>query len=251
MNSPHDPPDLLELQRTMAARVHIPSDGEPGAWRPSRGSLVCSMDIQYDGDDAHVAADLHRLGEPNPVGTWTALAPVLFDYTPGLFCFREGPPLLALIKAMAAAELPTPDVLVIDGHGIAHPRRFGVASWMGVETGIPSLGCAKGTLLRFQQRPDPVRGAWTPVTLDQQLVGAVLTTQDDVKPVYVSPGHLIGLDDARQMILDMGGPYRVPDPLRRADAACRARSRGETGDFTDLGALSGFASMGDGWVNRA
>ncbi len=234
-----DPQALETLQSQLAARVRIFEDNDPSGYTPNQNHLVCAMDIQYDGHMAHVAADLSYWSTPKHLGTFVGLVPASFPYVPGYFCFREGPPLLALIHRMRDEGMPQPDVLVIDGHGIAHPRLFGVASWMGLATGLVSVGCAKETLVRFPAKPARTRGAWSPVQKDQRLIGAVLTTQDNVKPVFVSPGHRIGQQATRDLVLGLGGEYRVPDPIRRADFAARARQRGEDPGkvWTDLGPL--------------
>ena len=227
---------LKAEQRDLAARVEVPTDPGEGH-TPTRGDLVLAMDIQYSGDAAHVSGDLHRLGGEH-LGTWAGVTPATFPYVPGYFCFREGPPLQALIEALAREGLPRPDLMIIDGHGIAHPRRFGVASWLGIVAGVPAIGCAKETLVRYDRRPEPLRGLWTPVELNGEAVGAVLCHQDGIKPIYVSPGHRISLQSAIDAVMMLGGEYRVPDPIRRADFAARAHSRGEApSEWLDLGEI--------------
>jgi deoxyribonuclease V len=226
---------LKALQEELAARVDV----RPGqGFAPAEGDAVLSLDIQYQGERAHVAGDLTRW-KGEHLGTWAGLAQTNFPYVPGYFCFREGPPLLALVQRLLAEGLPRPQVMIIDGHGVAHPRLFGVACWMGLATGIPAVGCAKETLVRFSQRPQGPRGSWSPVSVGDQRVGAVLRTQDDVKPLYVSPGHLVDLERALALVMGLEAEYRVPEALRRADLACRARSRGESDPgWVDLGELA-------------
>ncbi len=230
--------DALEARQQHLADLVLVPTPPLQAWTPRPGALVLALDIQYVGDDAHVSADLHHLGG-DTVGTFAGVTPASFPYLPGFFCFREGPPLLALAAHLAREGFPRPDVLIIDGHGLAHPRRFGVACWMGLALDTPAIGCAKETLVRFSQKPPLVRGAWTPVEVDGQTVGAVLCPQDGVQPSFVSPGHRVGLLDAVDAVLALGGEFRVPDPIRRADQAARAHSRGETpgASWTDLGLI--------------
>jgi deoxyribonuclease V len=234
MSEDIDKEALRAEQRAMAQQVQIPTHG---GYAPSPGDLVLAMDIQYKGDAAHVSGDLHRFRGEH-VGTWAGVTPASFPYIPGYFCFREGPPLLAMVRRLQAEDIPTPDVIIIDGHGIAHPRRFGVASWMGVQTDLPTIGCAKRALIPFKARPELTQRHWSPVLLEDETVGAVLCTQTSIKPVFVSPGHKTNLEDAVETVLGLGGQYRVPDPIRRADQACRAHSRGEQAkDWTPLGDL--------------
>jgi deoxyribonuclease V len=153
-----------------------------------------------------------------------------FPYVPGLFAFRELP---SLLKALAKLEVK-PDVLVCDGQGIAHPRRFGLASHAGVVTGLPSIGVGKQALGRYDQ-PGPKRGDWTPLVDDEEIVGRALRTQDNVKPVFVSIGHRIDLDTATELVLRLSPRYRLPETTRAADQLGRRVSAGGVGvqDVTD------------------
>ena len=223
------PPAWLERQLSMAAQVVI-----PGAEPIPRCPRTLALDIQYADDVAHVGAAWSD-DQGERVFTARAAAPV--GYVPGAFCFREGPPLVALIAAIATLGLQ-PELVLVDGHGLAHPRRAGAACWVGVETGLPTLGCAKQTLLPYVGSLGPERGARLPVFLGGEQVGFVLRTRDQVKPMFVSPGHRIGIEQAAERVLALPGSYRVPDPLRTADYAARRCAQGlsEPG-WTDLGTL--------------
>lgn len=136
-----------------------------------------------------------------------------FPYIPGLFSFREIPP---VVKAMAGLTVK-PDLLVCDGHGLAHPRRFGVACHLGVLFDIPTIGCGK---TRLTGTFDPVgekRGDYSNLVDQGEVIGCVLRTQDNIKPVYVSVGHRISLDTAREWILRLSPTYRLPETTRHAD----------------------------------
>ncbi len=223
------------LQEALAQQVEIPAPG--AGYTPGAGDVVLALDIQYDGELAHVAGDLTRLGGER-LGTFAGTAATGAPYVPSLFCFREGPPLLALMERLAAEALPAPDVVVVDGHGVAHPRRFGAACWLGVVSGAVTVGAAKNTLLRFEGQPGRARGGASPVWLGGEEVGRVLRTQDGVKPIYVSAGHRVGLDAATRLLLMLPGEYRIPDPQRRADQAARELARGERSqEWTWLGEL--------------
>jgi deoxyribonuclease V len=114
----------------------------------------------------------------------------------------------------------------MDGHGLAHPRRFGLACWVGVKTGVPAIGCAKRTLLQYSGEVERTRGNYLLIEDKDEILGAVLRTQDGVKPVFVSPGHKISLQTAIQVVLRLAPRYRIPDPLRVADQSARACARG-------------------------
>jgi deoxyribonuclease V len=149
------------------------------------------------------------------VETVGAVRRARFPYIPGLFTFREVPPLLAALARLRRQ----PDVVLFDGHGLAHPRRFGLACHAGLLLGVTAVGCAKKRLVG-EHRPVPrERGAYAPLRLDGEAVGAVLRTRVGVKPVFVSPGHLIDTASAVELVLSVTGRYRIPEPLRLAHRA--------------------------------
>jgi deoxyribonuclease V len=190
---------------------------------PVPGTAV-GLDISYEvGSEravgAAVVVDTERgtvLEEVVVEGT------VTFPYVPGLLAFREVPILLRAID-----QLATPvGLLLCDGQGLAHPRRCGVACHLGVLTGLPAVGCAKNHLVGGHREPGPRRGDREPLVEGGDVLGCVLRTQDDVRPVYVSPGHLIGVDQAADVVLGLCSAYRLPDPVRRADHISRQALRG-------------------------
>ncbi len=149
-----------------------------------------------------------------------------FAYVPGLFAFRELP---ALIDALLRLTVE-PDVVLFDGHGIAHPRRFGLASHAGLLLGVPTIGCAKCVLTGRFSHPADERGAFTPLIDNGEPVGAALRTRPGVMPVFVSPGHLADVEAAVRVTLTATGRYRIPEPLRQAHmAAVKARRDAEAG----------------------
>ncbi len=222
---------LAATQARLASRVEFTSSSLPPE------PTVLALDVQYGRNLGHVAGSLWRGAEE--LGTWVGTLRVDVEYVPGYFCFREGPPLLALVARLIAEGLATPDLLIVDGHGIAHPRRFGVACWLGLACGIPTLGCAKESLLPHSGDPYSSRGSNVPILLEGEQVGWGLRLQDGVNPVFSSPGHLVSLEDARTRVLELPGDYRIPDPLRRADHACRMQCKGvlTEDDGEPLGAL--------------
>jgi deoxyribonuclease V len=147
----------------------------------------------------------------------TAVGKILFPYIPGLLSFREGP---VLIKAFQRLK-QKPDAMIYDGQGIAHPRGMGLASHMGLWLGIPSIGCAKTPLLNQFILPGPLKGSFEWIRWEGKKVGAALRTRENVKPVFVSPGHRIDLRTSIQLILKTCKEYRIPEPLRRAHQLSR------------------------------
>jgi len=146
-----------------------------------------------------------------------AIGKALFPYIPGFLSFREGPAILNAAKRMNSH----PDVILVDGQGIAHPRGFGIASHIGVLLDVPAIGCAKSRLIGEYLEPGQERGEFSHITHAGQIVGAVLRTREGVKPLFVSPGHLITLEESLEIVIKCANRYRIPEPLRRADRISR------------------------------
>jgi deoxyribonuclease V len=141
-----------------------------------------------------------------------------FPYIPGLLYFREGPVILETFEKLKTR----PDIIIFDGHGIAHPRRFGLASHIGLLLNIPSIGCAKSMLYGFYEEPAKKRGSRTLIYNDQHKpIGIVLRSRENVKPVFISPGHLVGIRESAEIIVNCLTRYRIPEPLRIADIEAR------------------------------
>jgi len=144
--------------------------------------------------------------------------PISFPYVPGLLSFREMPALLAAIEQLDTL----PDVFLCDGHGLAHPRSFGVACHLGVWLERPTIGCAKTRLCGRHTDLDRERGATVPLIDGEQVIGAVVRTRTDIKPVYVSVGHLVDLQDAIEVVVGCTPRYRLPEPLRFAHTLAKS-----------------------------
>jgi len=213
---------LEQLQEKLATQVNIP---EEKGYLPQDGDVVLALDIQYQKDAAHVAGDFHYWNGDH-IGTFAGVIEVDVPYVPSFFCFREGPPLLSLIEHFTKTSLPSPNLIVVDGHGIAHPRQFGVACWLGLATSIPTIGCAKETLVLYEGELEQDRGATVDVKVDEKTVGYVVRRIEGVNPVFVSPGHLVSLSGALSIVLDLPGKYKIPDPIRLADQAARSHCKG-------------------------
>lgn len=181
------------------------------------------LDVAYATGSNVVAAAAVTvdLATGTEVAAATATGETGFPYVTGLFAFRELP---TLLEALAALPEP-PDLLVADGHGIAHPRRFGLASHLGVVTGVPAIGVAKTPPGEFGP-PAAERGATSPLVLDGEQVGVALRTRDGVKPVFVSVGHRIDLAAACSFVLALANTFRLPETTRLADRRCRDALRG-------------------------
>lgn len=144
-----------------------------------------------------------------------------FPYAPGLLAFREVPLLLDLLGVLRTGV----DLLLCDGQGLAHPRRCGLACHLGVLADRSTIGCAKNHFVGEHAEPGPQRGDRADLVDGTDVVGQVLRTQDGVRPVYVSPGHRIGVAQATDLVLALTSTYRLPDPVRRADHLSRAALR--------------------------
>ena len=175
---------------------------------------VAGVDAAFSGGNTIAAVTLFDYRSLALVEQAHAIMETRFPYIPGYLSFREGP---ALLNAIAKLSAP-PDLLIVDGQGIAHPRRIGIASFLGVILGIPAIGCAKSRLTGVYAEPPQVRGAWSPLMDSGETIGAVLRTKERVKPLFVSPGHLITLAEAVAVILRCAVRYRLPEPQRTADS---------------------------------
>jgi deoxyribonuclease V len=202
----------LAVQDALRARVIV-------ALGPESPSAVAGLDVAYDGDRLAAAAVVLDPDSRKVRDTAVVLCKPAFPYVPGLFAFREVPALLDALERLTVR----PDVLICDGHGLAHPRRFGLASHLGVLTGIPSFGVGKTRLVGEWEPVGPRRGDRSPLVDAGETVGAVLRTQAGVKPVFVSVGHLMDLDGACDLTLRLAPRYRLPETTRAADRACRDR----------------------------
>jgi deoxyribonuclease V len=173
---------------------------------------VAGVDIGMDGKLARAAVVVLDYSKLEPVDWAVAEVEITFPYVPGLLTFREGPGILAALEKLTI----WPDVLIFDGHGQAHPRRFGLASHMGVLLDRPSVGCAKSRLTGEHEEPGDRVGNWAPLRDRGEVIGAVLRTRAGVRPVFVSVGHRVDLPTAIDLVIGCGGGYRLPETTRYA-----------------------------------
>lgn len=223
-----DKKQLKQLQEQMASSVKIPADGQ--GYRPGKGDLIITMDIQYQNDEAFAAAHLLRWPDED-FGVFGNAYTVDVPYVPGYFAFREGPILMNLLTDIKKDKGLKPDLILVDGHGTAHPRKFGLGSWLGVKCKIPTLGVGKETLVRYEGTLGEKAGDKLAIQMDEETVGYVLRTQDGIKPVFVSAGHLISQAAAIDVVMNLRGKYRQIEPIRKADQYARVLAKNRYEDI--------------------
>jgi deoxyribonuclease V len=206
----------IKLQTQLASRIC--QDETPGYFRYIAGVDVSTHRLHEEGTAAAVVLsypELEVLEESKVRGK------VDFPYVPGLLTFREAPLILEAFRKLSI----TPDLVLVDGQGIAHPRRFGIAAHLGLLLDIPTIGCAKSRLCGIYEEPGMVSGDCTDLTDDDEIIGKVLRTKSDTRPVYVSVGHKISLEQAIHWVLLCCKGFRLPEPTRLAHQAAGGHLR--------------------------
>lgn len=205
---PHNTAEAVAIQQSLATALRLADDF--GIIR-----TIAGIDVGYDtrrnlgrAAIALVDADTCAL-----LYSCIAYAPVAFPYVPGLLSFREVPVILAAYRTLPVA----PDLLMVDGHGIAHPRRLGIAAHIGILCDKPAIGVAKKRLCGTYIEPAPQKGQTSPLYHRQEQVGTVLRSRDNTKPLFVSPGHRISQATAAAIVMAQLGGFRLPEPTRLAD----------------------------------
>jgi deoxyribonuclease V len=175
---------------------------------------VAGVDVGFENQGKTTRAALAVLSFPGLQLHDQAISrsPTRFPYVPGYLSFRELPAVLQALEQLATQ----PDLLLCDGQGLAHPRRFGLACHLGVVTGLPSIGVAKSRLLGSHREPGPRKGQWTPLLDKGETIGAVLRTRSNVSPLFVSIGHRVSLETAIDYVLRCTTRYRLPETTRWA-----------------------------------
>lgn len=202
------PKEAIALQRQLASQV-ITEDhlGEV--------AFVAGVDVGFEdqGKTTRAAVVVLRLADLSTAEEAVARQPTRLPYIPGLLSFRECPAVLAALEKLTV----TPDLLLCDGQGIAHPRRFGIACHLGVLTGLPTIGVGKSRLVGSHGPVPATRGDWTPLLDKKEIVGAVLRTRVGVKPIFISIGHRVCLATAIHYVMACTTRYRLPETTRTAD----------------------------------
>ncbi|MET0067140.1 MAG: deoxyribonuclease V [Candidatus Thiodiazotropha sp.] len=201
------PGDARLLQEQLRTRV-VTQDDFPRLQR------IAGTDVGFEQAGQITRAAVAVLDYPGLTLQEQAIAqsPTRFPYIPGLLSFRETP---ALLEALSQLQ-HTPDLLLCDGQGLAHPRRFGIACHLGLLTGIASIGVAKSRLIGRHEPLAPEKGCWVPLWDGDERIGAVLRTRTGVQPVYVSVGHRVSLETAIEIVLSCTGRFRLPETTRAA-----------------------------------
>lgn len=199
------PQEAFAQQNELASRV----EREPRLGPVRR---VAGVDVSVRNDVSRAAVVVLDFKGMTPLDYAIATRPVSFPYIPGLLAFREGPVVLDALERLAT----TPDLLIFDGQGLAHPRRLGIASHIGLLVDMPAVGCAKSRLCGQHDEPGQEPGSYAPLLDRGELVGAVLRTRQGVKPVYVSIGHRVDLETSIKYVLACCRGYRLPETTRWA-----------------------------------
>jgi deoxyribonuclease V len=198
----------VAIQEALRTRIVL-------AWDHRQVATVAGLDVHFEGERARAAIVVLSYPTLDLVEEATASAPVEFPYIPGLLAFREGEALVSAWQRLGQK----PDLLMFDGQGIAHPRGIGIASHMGLWFERPSIGVAKSRLVGRFHEPGLNRGDRSDVYDEREagkVIGAVLRTRADVRPLFVSPGHLIDLPQSLHFVMSCCTRYRLPEPTRRA-----------------------------------
>ena len=214
------PAEAVSLQHDLAGRVIRTT-------RRKNFRFLGGVDVSYEkhGDLFFAGIVVYDLKGGEIVERAGASLKSPFPYIPGLLSFREGPAILRAAEALRQA----PDVLLFDGHGLAHPRRFGIACHLGLFLDLPSIGCGKTPLVGKFVPPETERGEFTHLSHKEETIGAVVRTRTNVSPIFVSIGHKMDLDTAISVVLAAGKGYRLPEPTRLAHLFVNELRRGEGG----------------------
>ena len=202
------PREAVRLQQTWRERVETQDQFGPLQY-------VAGADMAFDPETklAFAGVIVYHLPELEEVERRMARGPLRFPYVPGLLSFREGPVLLAAFAGLRVE----PDVILIDGHGMAHPRRFGIACHLGVLLDKPTIGCAKSILVGEAEEPGAAAGSTSPLVDKGETVGVALRTRDNVAAIYVTIGHRVSLESATRIVIQCTDGFRIPKPTREAD----------------------------------
>lgn len=207
-----------ELQADLAGRVVLRDDFA----RPLRTVAGFDVGFEDDGATTRAAAVLLDADTLDVIDQQVARLPTRMPYIPGLLSFRELPALLEALAMLAHA----PDLAFVDGHGIAHPRRLGIAAHFGVATGLPSIGVAKKILVgEARMALHDMRGAFTPLRSGKEQIGWLLRSKPGCLPLIVSPGHRVAMASAPELVMRYTGKYRLPEPTRLADRIASRRDQ--------------------------
>lgn len=211
-------PRLDALQAELSKQLHF---GKAENYVPLAGDPIYTFDVRYLDGKVQVGIDIAIHPDHTLSTEIVVLDTGVKTYVPGYFSFYEGPEILAALASISRKHVP-PKLIVVDGHGLAHPRKFGLACFVGAKTGLPTLGIAKQNLLPFARNGlSEEKYAIHEFILGGEIVGVAIRLQKGIKPVFISPGNRIALSTAVDVIKSFTRDYRLPENLRRADQASR------------------------------
>lgn len=201
------PTDAVQIQNDLAQQIVYDRRIDPATV-----TTIGGVDVGVKNNISRAAVVIMSFPDLKVIEVQTAAQPTPFPYVPGLLSFREGP---VLVQAFSQLET-VPDVFIFDGMGRIHPRRIGIAAHMGLWLDKPTIGCGKSHLLGDYDAPGSEKGSISVLTHRGEQLGVVLRTRTNVKPVYISPGHLIDLESSIDLVLRSTPKYRLPEPVRAA-----------------------------------
>lgn len=212
--------EAVEIQKRLKKQIILKN-----SFKNLNGKLIAGADVSYDKeiDVFYAGVVVFELQTMQKIEEVTASGKVSFPYIPGLLSFRESP---ILLRAFSKVK-KTPDIIILDAQGIAHPRGIGLASHIGLLLNIPSIGCAKTRLIGEYDNVGKEAGYYSPLTIKGKAVGVVLRTRKNVKPVFVSPGHKIDLAASIDLVLKSCRGYKLPEPTRQAHNLVNKVRKGE------------------------
>jgi deoxyribonuclease V len=212
------PPEARRMQQVLAARVVAGPALDLSGVRH-----VAGADVSTQGNMAYATVVVLEFPGLSLVEVRGFEAPLRFPYVPGLLSFREVPPVVGALEKLETEV----DALILDAHGLAHPRRMGLASHLGLLLDVPTVGCAKSRLVGSYEEPEREKGSATDLVHRGEIVGRVLRTREGVSPVYVSVGNRIDLVTAVDLVLACCTRYRLPETTRQAHSFANRMRRGE------------------------
>jgi deoxyribonuclease V len=206
--------EAVRIQQELRGRVVLEND-------IPRLETIAGVDVSHDlSDMSHAAIVTIDAKTLKPIEEVRVSAPTRFPYVPGLLSFREIPVILDALSKLKAA----PDLLMVDGQGVAHPRRLGIAAHLGVLTDLPAIGVAKSRLTGLYREPGPEKGAAVPLMDKKEHIGTVLRSKERCLPLFISPGHKVDQKTALAITLQCLTRYRLPEPTRLADKLSKTKN---------------------------
>jgi deoxyribonuclease V len=200
------PGEAIAIQEALRTRIRLRDTF-------ATTDVIAGADMSFDGDWGYGGVITYAFPSLEEIERRSVRMKLKFPYVPGLLAFREAPVLLAALELLSTE----PDLLLFDGQGIAHGRRMGIATHMGIVLNKPTIGCAKSRLVGTFEDPGAERGCYEPLMHGGEPVGAVLRTRKQVRPIFVSPGTGISIKTSIRIVMQCLDGYRIPKPIREAD----------------------------------